>query len=209
MRILKVLMILKKIKGGAMLKIVHRVNTIKGLLKVPTQFGVEIDIRGWQDRPVLNHELFQPGDDLEEYLKNYKHAFIVFNIKETGIEQRVMDLAAQFGIEDYFLLDVEFPFLYYATKRGVRKIAVRYSEAECIDTTLLFKNKVDWVWIDVNTKLPLDKKVVKQLRGIKTCLVSPDRWGRPEDIEPYKQQMKALNFEPDAVMAGQNVIDLW
>jgi len=192
-----------------MIKIVHRVNSIRELRDIPISYGVEIDIRGWQDRLVLNHEPLHTGDDLEEYLSRYRHAFIVLNIKETGIEQRVIDLAVKFGIEDYFLLDVEFPYLYQATRKGVRKIAVRYSEAECIDATLLFKDKVDWVWIDTNTRLPLDSKIVKDLRDIKTCLVSPERWGRPNDISKYKKQMQALNFEPTAVMAGKDAIHLW
>ncbi len=194
-----------------MIKIVHRVNSIRSLFAVPPEYGVEVDIRGWQDRLVLNHEPFEPGDDFKEYLSNYRHAFIILNIKETGIETKVLELAKQYGIgpDQCFLLDVEFPYIYKASRRGVHNIAVRYSEDECIDTALLHKDRVDWVWIDVPTRLPLDEKVVEQLRSIKTCLVSPEQWGRPEDIEKYQEQMRALDFWPDAVMAEKDVIERW
>jgi hypothetical protein len=192
-----------------MLKIIHKVNSIEKLKSTPVKYGVEIDIRAWKEKLVLNHEPFIGGEDLEEYLKHYNHAFVIFNIKETGIEQHVIDLAKKFNINDYFLLDVEFPFLYKAARRGFRKIAVRYSEDECIDTVLRYKNMIDWVWIDTNTKVPLDKKIIKDLSGLKTCLVSPEQWGRPQDIEKYKACMERLNFAPDAVMAEYDVIDNW
>lgn len=197
--------------------IAHRVNTIGGLKKIPKEFGVEIDVR--HDRAAnklyLNHD---PGakngryDDLDNYLKRFQNAFVVFNIKEAGIEQRCIDLAAKHKIlkENYFLLDVEFPYLYRAArKEGVREIAVRYSEAEPIEMTLTQKGLVDWVWIDTNTRLPLDAKVKEQLAGFKTCLVSPDRWGRPDDIIAYRKKIEKLKFPLTAVMVGMEYVHLW
>lgn len=192
-----------------MIKIVHRVNSIRELKNIPISYGVEVDVRGYGDRLVLNHDPLVGGENFEKYLEKYHHAFVIFNIKEAGIEQRVIDLARKFNIADFFLLDVEFPFIYRAVRSGFKNIAVRYSEDECIDTALLYKSRVDWVWIDTNTRLPLNKKIVKDLRGLKTCVVSPERWGRPNDISKYKQQMKALNFEPTAVMAGKDVMHFW
>lgn len=196
-----------------MIKIAHRINSIAKLADVPEDWGVEIDVRhdNRNNQLYLNHDP-GTGDDLEDYLKNFHHRFVVFNIKEAGIEQRCIDLAAQYGIpkENFFLLDVEFPYLYRASrKEGVRKIAVRYSEAEPIEMTLAQKGLVDWVWIDTNTKLPLDANVVHKLSGFKTCLVSPDRWGRPQDIPAYRKQMDNLGFKLDAVMVGLEHKHLW
>ena len=199
-----------------MLIIEHRVNTIKGLEGVPPEHGVEIDVR--HDNRTgglyLNHDT-GTGDDLEEYLKHFHHAFVIFNIKEAGTEKRCIDLAARYGIpkEHYFLLDVEFPYLYRASrKEGVREIAVRYSEAEPIEMTLAQKGFVDWAWIDVNTLLPLDADIVGKLKDFKTCLVSPDRW-RPDaasvEIPAYRARMAELGFSPDAVMVGKEYIHLW
>ncbi len=195
-----------------MIKIVHRLNSIKQLDSLPKEFGVEIDIRRNSAGEIyLNHD-FGTGDLLEDYLKNFHHRFIVFNIKEAGTENQCIELAKKYGIskENYFLLDVEFPYLYQASRnQGIKEIAVRYSEAEPIEFTEAQKGFVNWVWIDTNTQLPLNGNIVSRLKEFKTCLVSPDRWGRPQDIEPYQKQIKDLNLELDAVMCGEEYLNLW
>jgi hypothetical protein len=200
-----------------MIIVAHRINTIAELEKVPTRYGVEIDVRHnpTNDLLYLSHDVATLGkmyDTLEEYLKHFKHAFIIFNIKEAGIEARCIALAAQFGIptENYFLLDVEFPYLYRASrKEGVREIATRYSEAEPIELTLAQKGFVDWVWIDTNTRLPIDGNGKAKLAGFKTALVSPDRWGRPEDIATYRKTLEAMEFPLNLVMCGLSECSLW
>lgn len=200
-----------------MLKIIHRINTIEGLRDTPKDCGVEVDVRHDPQKGLLylSHDPAEPGqvcDNLEEYLSHFNHAFIIFNIKEAGIEKQCIDLASKFGIpkSNYFLLDVEFPYFYRASRQeGVREIAVRFSEAEPIEMALAQKGFVDWVWIDTNTRLPFDGSLVKKLAGFKTCLVSPDRWGRPKDIPIYKEKMKQLNFFLDAVMVGKEHHMLW
>lgn len=197
--------------------IIHRVNTIEKLNKIPKEYGVEIDIRGYGNKLFLNHDTIDDSKkyvSLDEYLKHYNHAFIIFNVKESGYEGQIIELAKKYGIENYFLLDVEFPYLYRATRKdGFRNIAVRYSEAEPIDAVLAQivdgKTLLDWVWIDTNTKLPLDKNIVEKLKLFKTCLVCPERWGRPQDIFNYISQMKKLNFKPDAVMTAFEYAKDW
>ena len=194
--------------------IIHRVNTIKKLKTIPNYYGVEIDIR---EDLTLSHNPSKTSksnrDNLVEYLKEYNKGGhtgpIVFNIKAAGIEEEVIKLAAKNNIKDYFLLDVEMPYLYKASGQGVKKIAVRYSEYEPIELIENFRGKVDWVWIDTATVLPLNKKIVKQLKGFKTCLVCPERWGRPEDIAVYKKKMKNLGFSPTAVMTAVSYISDW
>lgn len=192
-----------------MFKIVHRINTVEKLKNIPPEYGVEVDIRACNDRIILHHDAFKKGEDFEEYLEYYKHAFIILNIKETGIEQRVLDLINKKGITDYFLLDVEFPYIYKSTRNGKQKIAVRYSEAEPIEQAILLKDLVEWVWIDVNTKLPIDTNIKEQMKGFKTCLVSPECWGRPHDIVVYKKRLQELDFKIDAVMSDWQYIDQW
>lgn len=195
-----------------MIIIVHRVNTTEQLKQTPADYGVEIDIRAYGNKLILTHEPYEDAETLENYLEHFIHRFIVFNIKEAGIEQRVISLAKQYNIPptNYFLLDVEFPYLYKASRKlGVKEIAVRYSEAEPIDMSLAQKNFVNWIWIDVNTTLPLDTAVIKKFAGFKTCLVSPECWGRPEDITPYRKKMEHLDFTPNAVMTDFEYIDKW
>jgi len=190
----------------------HRVNSIQQLLETPKKYGVEIDIRAFGSKLILNHEPHENGEDFEEYLKNFDHAFVIFNIKEAGIEQEVIDLAKKYNIKDYFLLDVEFPFIFKATRQlGFKKIAIRYSEAEPIEMVLEQKNLAEWVWVDVNTRLPLDKEIYKQLKqaGFKICLVCPERWGRPEDIENYIDILKQNEISIDAVMTSLECAEKW
>ena len=202
--------------------IIHRVNTIKRLKTIPAQYGVEIDVRGEHGRLLLNHEIINPNkqyDELEEYLKIFaerKLPFIIFNLKEAGYEQEIINLADKYkiGQDRFFFLDVEFPYLYKATRKdGFRSIAVRYSEAEPIEGVLAQSKDgrplLDWVWIDTNTQLPLDAVTVKKLQPFKTCLVCPDRWGRPEDIPAYAEKMKKLGFSLDAVMTSEEYASQW
>lgn len=209
-------------KYTTMLLVIHRVNTIEKLKELDNHYGVEIDIRGYGDRLLLNHDpISNPENhaDLEDYLKvcsEKNMAFVIFNMKEAGYESRVIKLAEKYGIakEKYFLLDVEFPYLYRATrKEGVREIAVRYSEAEPIEAVLAQivdgRPLLDWVWIDTNTKLPLDEEIVTKLSPFKTALVCPDRWGRPEDIDTYAEKIKSLGMKMDIVMTSLETVSKW
>ncbi|SRR3989339_1836641 len=197
--------------------IIHRINTIKDLANIPFEYGVEIDIRGYGSKIFLSHDPIDENkkyDELEEYLKSFNHSFVIFNIKEAGCEQQVIGLAKKYNISNYFLLDVEFPYLYKATRKdGFRKIAVRYSEAEPIEVAeaqvVDGKPAIDWVWVDTNTVLPLDAVVVGKLKPFRTCLVCPSRWGRPEDISEYRKLMKNLNFYPDSVMTSLDLVSKW
>lgn len=190
---------------------VHRVNTIEKLKSVPERYGVEIDVRALGKRLVLNHEPHQDGVDLVEYLKQYHHSGVIFNIKEAGIEDEVVSLAEKFGVQNYFLLDVEYPYIYRATRAGQRNIAVRYSEAEPIEFALAHSGQVDWVWVDTNSRLPLDKESYKKLKdaNFKLCLVCPERWGRPQDITKYKEYMKQNGIVIDAVMTALDYAEEW
>jgi len=197
--------------------IIHRVNAIRELEKIPSEYGVEIDIRGYGSKMFLSHDPIVENkdyDELENYLKNFHHSLIVFNMKEAGYEQRVIDLAKKYNIANYFLLDVEFPYLYIAThKEGITEFAVRYSEAEPIEVVEAqikdIKPLLNWVWIDTNTILPLDQNVVKILKIFKTCLVCPSRWGRPGDVAGYAKKIKDLSFSLDAIMTSLDLVDEW
>ena len=189
--------------------VAHRINLINELSKVPMKYGCEIDIRSQDSKLILNHEPYLLGDNLVDYLDNYKHGLLVLNIKEAGIENDVLQLVRERNISSFFLLDVEYPYLYRSSRLGERAIAVRFSEDEPIELVYKYKKLVDWVWVDTNTKLPIDSNNTLALSSMKTCLVCPERWGRPNDIIPYRQSMKTLGFNPNAVMTNLKYTHLW
>ena len=190
--------------------IIHRVNTIDELRAIPKKYGTEIDIRAFGSNLILNHQAFQTGELFEDYLDEYTHGTLILNIKEAGIEDEVLrQVRLHHQIKSYFLLDVEFPYLYRSSRNGESSIAVRFSEDESIETVIKYVDKVNWVWIDTNTKLPLDEKNIPILNLCKKCLVCPERWGRPLDIEMYKKIMLDLNFNVDAVMTGKKYAKIW
>lgn len=202
-----------------MLKIAHRINTIEELINTDSCLWVEIDLRMWissrkEYEIILHHDVFENGkpvvaDSFAEWLEHYKHKLIILNIKESWIEDKVLEMVETAWVEKYFLLDVEFPYIYSSTRKGNRNIAIRYSEDEPIEQALLYKDKADYLFIDVQTKLPIDSEVIEQMKGFKTCLVSPDRWGREEDIIEYKKQMEDLWFDLDMVMVWKKSMHLW
>ena len=178
---------------------------------------VEVDIRGHGDKLLLSHDPIVLGKqycELDDYLSSFSHKIIIFNLKEAG-EKKVIDLASEYKISNYFLLDVEFPYFYKATREiGFRKLAIRYSEAEPIEFVSAQRQEdgspmCDWVWIDTNTTLPLDDNIINKINGFSSCLVCPERWGRPFDIENYIDVMRSLNFIPDAVMTSEKFAPLW
>ncbi len=192
--------------------IAHRVNTIEELKKVPGEYGVEIDLRDRDDgKIIMVHDPFTPGEDFEEYLKHYHHGTMILNIKSERIEHKVLELIKKADVKDYFFLDSSFPMIYLLSNQGEKNLAVRFSEYEGLDTILAVKDRVKWIWVDCFTKLPLDDKTVKALKGtgLKLCLVSPELQGRPEDIEPYKKQLKDLGIAFDAICTKIYNIEKW
>ena len=189
--------------------IIHRINKINELKKIPKNYGTEIDIRCKGSKLILNHEPHENGDRLENYLENYNHKTLVLNIKEAGIENSILKIVKSYSIKSYFLLDVEMPYMYSATKKGQKNIAVRFSEYEDISLAKKFRNKLKWIWIDTTTKLPISKDNLNIIKNFKSCVVCPERWGRIKDIKKYKNKFINLNFLPDAVMTSYKCLKKW
>ena len=190
--------------------IVHRINTIKKLRSIPNNFGTEIDIRASSSKLILSHEPFAKGDSLENYLSEYKKGTLILNIKESGIEQNVLNLIKKYKIKSYFLLDVEFPYIFKALDKKLNKnIAVRFSEYEPINLSNKLVNRVNWIWLDTYKKFPLNSENLKFIKKFKSCLVCPERWNRERDIKKYYLLMKKLKFMPDAIMTSLRCSKIW
>lgn len=191
--------------------IAHRINTVAALADIPTEFGVELDLRDRGERLILQHDPFTDGEDAEPFFAKYKHGTLILNIKSERIEFRVLELMQKYKIENYFFLDSSFPMIYQLMKRGEIRTAVRFSEYEAIDTVMKLEGLVEWIWVDCFTYLPISSEVYKQLKkaNFKLCLVSPELQGRPEDIPVYRDQLKKDGIVFDAICTKHANIKLW
>lgn len=191
--------------------IAHRINTIEELHQLPTEYGVELDLRDYGDKLILQHDPFMDGENFETYLQHYQHGTMILNIKSERIEHKVQELVKKYNIHKYFFLDSSFPMIYLLSSKGERNIALRFSEFEGIDTILNMKNKVEWVWVDCFSKLPITQENYKILKeaGFKLCLVSPELQGQNEKIKEYKQYLSDENISFDLICTKHYNIPRW
>jgi NDP-sugar pyrophosphorylase family protein len=190
----------------------HRINTVEELKKIPHKYGIEIDLRDNLNGDIyISHDPFKSGENFDEFLKYYRHSFIILNIKSERIEYKVLELLKKYNITNYFFLDSSFPMIYKLSNAGEKNCAIRFSEFEGLDMILAMKSKVDWVWVDCFTKNPLNKENYKILKeaGFKLCFVSPELQQQPEKIYEYKDYFDKNNIELDMICSKYYNIDKW
>lgn len=195
-----------------MILIAHRRNTIDQLVSTPTMYGVEVDIRSQGRKLIVHHDPFvEDAPDFEEWLTKFCHGTLILNVKEEGLEDRLLALMAERGIEDFFFLDQSFPFLIRTANRGEHRCAVRVSEFETVETALSLAGKVGWVWVDCFTRFPLDRHDAQRLRaaGMRLCLVSPELQGRTKAIEISALRTLLTNEGIAADAVCTKVPELW
>lgn len=191
--------------------IYHRRNTLEMLLSTDPRFGVEVDIRSHGDRLIIHHDPCRPGEDFKKWLDAYEHKTLILNVKEEGLEDRLIKMMEEKGISDFFFLDQSFPFLVKWSKIGERRCAVRVSEFESVETALTLSGDVDWVWVDCFTKFPLDEHQARRLKdgGFKICLVSPELQGRNAETEiPRLRSLLKKRYIKAAAVCTKRP-DLW
>lgn len=192
--------------------IAHRVNTVEELKKLPKEYGVELDLRDdLNGRIYIQHNPFEPGEDFEDYLKEYHHGTMILNIKSERIELKILEMLPKYDVKSYFFLDSSFPMIWLLSNQGEKNVALRISEAEGLDTARNMAGKVEWIWVDCFSKIPIEKKEVDELKslGYKLCFVSPELQGRDIDIEKYKEELKIMGIEFDAICTKEYNILRW
>jgi hypothetical protein len=110
-----------------------------------------------------------------------------------------------------FFLDNSFPMIYSLSSNGEKKIALRFSEFEGTDTIHLMSKKVNWIWVDCFSKLPITRKNYKLFKKLKykLCLVSPELQGQIEKLEKYKLFLKKENIKFDMICSNRINISKW
>jgi hypothetical protein len=169
--------------------IAHRRNTLADLAAVPPRYGVEVDIRSHGDRLTIQHDPYVTGGDFADWIGAYAAArrtgTLILNVKEDGLEARLLELVGRHGIENFFFLDQALPTLVRMARQGEKRCAVRVSEYESVETALRFAGLLDWVWVDCFTRFPLAPVESARLvdAGFRLCLVSPELQGRTDPGE--------------------------
>lgn len=183
-----------------MIPIIHRVNKVNDLKQVNNNFGLEIDVRHNNDELVLDHGIKNDSDKFLDFIKLYKHKLLVVNVKESGIEDEVIKQLINNKINNFFLLDVEFPYILNNYQKYGQYLSLRFSAYESIESVKHFIDKVNWLWIDTYADLDLTNKEVEIIKNFKICLVSPSRWGAPENLENILNNFKKFEIEIEGLL---------
>ncbi|EAJ6453126.1 hypothetical protein OJP13_05565 [Campylobacter lari] len=123
----------------------HRQNDIQENIE---NFGVEIDLR-YDKELVLNHDVLNENQQYP-LLKNKKQFIknipIICNIKESGLEEKVIDLLSGY---DYYFLDSQIPDILRLSKNGHQgKFIIRISDVESYNQKLIDISKPKYIWLD-------------------------------------------------------------
>ena len=87
-----------------MIIIKHRVNTSKELKKVDKDFGVEIDLRSNNKTIYLHHDPFKKGELFSNWVKNFNHKLVVLNVKEEGLEKKILKILRRNKVRNFFFM---------------------------------------------------------------------------------------------------------
>ena len=192
-----------------MMIIRHRVNSWNKLKSIPESEGVEIDLRSSRNDIYLHHDPFKKGVLFEKWIKFFKHKFIVLNVKEEGLEKKVLKILKKNKIKNFFFHDQTFSSLLKNMKNT--NVSVRTSEFESLKKKEFLFKKIKWVWIDNFFKFEIDQKFYKFCRRkkVKICLVSPElvKKNRVKEINNIVKKLKKMKIILDAVCTKKP--ELW
>lgn len=194
-----------------MIIIKHRINSIIDLNSTSREHGVEFDLHSYIDDIVVHHDPFVNGTKFDIWLDHYKHSYMFANIKEEGIEDRVIKKINDKGVKNYLLFDLSFPSIVKLSNSGFTKIALRVSKYEDISTAFKLTGKIDWIWLDMfEDAIPISNEDFKNLQssGMKICIVSPELHGRNRSsLSKVKSLIANAGIKPDAVCTKYD--NLW
>ena len=184
-----------------MLIIKHRINTIKKLKKTPNNFGVEIDLRSKNKDIYLHHDPFKKGERFSIWIKNFKHKLIVLNVKEEGLEQKIISILKKNNIRNFFFHDQTFSSLLKNMHKT--KVSIRYSEFEDLKKIDKLFDTIKWVWVDNFNEIKINRKFYSFIKKkkVKICIVSPElvKKSRSKEIKKIKSYFKKNKYILDAV----------
>ena len=153
----------------------HRINAIADLQRLPLDVGLEFDLRSDGEEVLVTHDPFTRGPTIEQFFPHIGARPCIFNVKCEGIEARVLELAKQHNISDFFFLDLSVPAAWKLAQQGETRLAVRWSEVEPLEAALAWQGRAQWLWIDCFTRYPGTLADWRRLaQHFKLCVVSPE-----------------------------------
>jgi len=195
--------------------IAHRINYLDAHIAeevFSAADGIEFDIRDSAGEIIVTHDPFSSGQLFNDFLSFcVPNKFYIVNVKSEGIEPVAISMLEAAGIRQFFLLDCSIPAMVRLGKAGETRMAVRFSEYESLETVLSMAHFVQWVWVDVFTRLPLNATSAAAIRnaGLKICLVSPELQAQQEKLFEYKSALLAGGVKIDAVCTKIHNISTW
>ena len=182
-----------------MIIVKHRQNKLKDIKKLNFFYGAEIDIRTYSKTLITQHDPLKKGVTLDVWLRNYKHNYLIANIKEEGIEKKVISLLKKYKIKNYFLLDLTTPMINKLNNNKIYNISLRISKFENFDNIKMYNKQNKWIWIDTfNKEIPIKYKQIMKLKRMryKLCLVSPELIYNKKNLifSFYKKNKKIINM---------------
>ncbi|HED5352273.1 hypothetical protein C3I17_07940 [Campylobacter jejuni] len=132
----------------------HRQNNISGKVK---NFGIEIDLRRNEQGLVLNHNLLESNIKyplFTEKLEFFKNIPIICNIKESNLEELIIDIFDNHGNNndgggyEYYFLDSQIPDILRISKKNKGKFIIRVSDVETLNYKLIELTEPKYLWVD-------------------------------------------------------------
>jgi hypothetical protein len=195
--------------------IAHRINYLDARIAAEVfaaADGIEFDIRDSAGQIIVTHDPFSSGQLFADFLSFcVPNKFYIVNVKSEGIESVAISALEAAGIRQFFLLDCSIPAMVRLGRAGETRMAVRFSEYESLETVLSMAPFVQWVWVDVFARLPLDAASASTIHnaGLKICLVSPELQAQQEKLFEYKCALLASGVGIDAVCTKLHNISSW
>jgi len=191
--------------------IIHRVNNSSKLLSIPKRYGVEIDVRDYKNKLILNHDPFKKGEYLEKFLKKYNHNTLIINVKSEFIEFEILKILNKFKIKNYFFLDSSYPAIINLVKKKIKKFAIRVSDYESFENVYKIHPNCKWIWLEIFKKVDLKKKDLIYIKKnkIKICLVSPELHNKKKDLLKIKKFLQVNKIQAYAVCTKFDFRKFW
>ncbi len=188
-----------------MILIRHRVNSIAKLKNTPKNEGVEIDLRSEKKKIYLHHNPFKKGIMFERWIKFFDHKLVVLNVKEEGLEKKIIKILKKKKISNFFFHDQTFSTL--IKNMYVTNVSIRVSEFEDLKRKKFLFRKIKWLWVDNFTKIDLNQKLFNLCKKnkIKICIVSPElvKKNRVKEIYQTFKRLSMLKIRPDAICTNK------